>query len=565
MTTDVPVTAAATFCATLVDEWVRHGLVHAVISPGSRSTPMALALLGRPDVRGHVVLDERSAGFVALGIARATGGPVPVLTTSGSATANLYPAVVEADQDLVPLVLCTADRPPELHDVGAPQTIDQQHLYGTRVRRFVDAGVPDDTDPDTWRSLAQLVWTAARGRPAGAGSRPGPVQCNLPFRDPLVGRPGPLPRVQRDLPDVDDPPTSGADEVAGRDGGARVLVVCGPVPGAEEVAAVARARGWPVLLDPRVAMPEPAGIARADALLRIGAFAERARPEVVLRFGPLPASKVVVQWLDGLDAHQIGLDPWGRRFDPGGSLDQLLVADAPTSLDRLVADGPAPRGWLELWEAADSAADAVLDAHLSDGLTEPAVARTVTGALRAREGHLVVSSSMPVRDVEWYGVRGGRVHSNRGANGIDGVVSTTVGAAIGSGVPTAGLLGDLAFLHDTNGLLALKEHRALDARLVVVDNDGGGIFHFLPQREQLPPSDFERLYGTPHGLDLVAVAEAHGVPARRITDRAELDAALAEGGGPHVLVVPSDREANQAEHTRIQALIATAVEATLPT
>lgn len=565
MTSDVPVTAAATFCATLVDEWVRQGMAHAVISPGSRSTPMALALLARDDVDSHVVIDERSAAFVALGLARSTAAPVPVLTTSGSATANLYPAVVEAHQDLVPLLLCTADRPPELHGVGAPQTIDQQHLYGERVRRFVDAGVPDDTDPETWRSLAQLVWNEAVGQPGGEGASPGPVQCNLPFRDPLVGRPGPLPRPGRELPRGTDRHATGADQAVGRDGGSRVLVVCGPVPGAAEVVAAGHQRGWPVVLDPRVATSGVAVIARSDALLRVARFAERARPEVVLRFGPLPASKVLGQWLDGLDAHQIAIDPWGRRFDSGGSLDQLLTTPAATSLDRLAADAPPPQGWLDLWSRANAAVESVLDGELAVDLCEPAVARTVTATAIRRDGEVVVSSSMPIRDVEWYGVPGARVHSNRGANGIDGVVSTTVGVALGSGRPTFGLLGDLAFLHDTNGLLALKDHPGLDCTLVVVDNDGGGIFHFLPQHELLAPADFERLYGTPHGLDLEAVARAHGVSARRVTDRADLDAALREeGSGPRVLVVPSDRDANQAEHTRLQALIAGAVEATLP-
>jgi 2-succinyl-5-enolpyruvyl-6-hydroxy-3-cyclohexene-1-carboxylate synthase len=295
----------------------------------------------------------------------------------------------------------------------------------------------------------------------------------------------------------------------------------------------------------------------------VPAFADRARPEVVLRFGPLPASKVVGQWLDGLDARQVGIDPWGRRFDPGGSLDQLLATPPATSLDRLVADAPAPTGWLELWTRADDAVEAVLEAELAAGLGEPAVARAATDAAVDVSGALVVSSSMPIRDVEWYGRRGARVHSNRGANGIDGVVSTTVGVAVGGGAPTIGLLGDLAFLHDTNGLLALKDHPGLDCTLLVVDNDGGGIFHFLPQHDQLPPVDFERLYGTPHGLDLVAVATAHGVPAGRVTDRATLDAALRAGGGPRVVVVASDREANQVEHTRLQSLAADAVAAAL--
>lgn len=592
----IPVTAAATFCATLVDEWVARGMRHAVISPGSRSTPMAMALTaqgGRPrDV--HLVLDERSAGFLALGLARGSGAPVAVLTTSGTATANLYPAVVEAHQDAVPLVLCTADRPPELHGVGAPQTIDQQHLYGSSVRAFIDAGVPEESDPATWRSLAEEVWV----RMIGAGEDPpGPVHLNLPFREPLVGRAGDLPwpgsrdvRRRRSSPLPD-----GLDRLVG----ARALVVLGPpspVLDRGQLHDEADKIGWPVVVDPRCGTPPGpeeqvdrpdgsvsrfntwrrrypigAGVHRADLLLRSPVFAERARPDVVLRIGALPASKVLGTWLDGLDAHQIGIDRWGRQFDPGHSLDEVWARDIELLLGNSLL-APAPDGWLELWSTAEVAAEEVLALELGGGpLTEPVIARLVTEVARDQQAELVVSSSMPIRDVEWFGVPDGpAIHANRGANGIDGVTSTAAGVALGSGVVLDGghrafaLLGDLAFLHDTNGLLILNSEQP-DLTLVVVDNGGGGIFHFLPPREALDAERFEYLYGTPQNLDLVAVAEAHGVLAQRCDDREAFEAALrATTKGPRVLVVTTDRDANVIEHRRLQDLVVAAVDATLP-
>jgi 2-succinyl-5-enolpyruvyl-6-hydroxy-3-cyclohexene-1-carboxylate synthase len=560
-----PITAAATFCATLVDEWRALGLRHAVICPGSRSTPMALALVEADGIEVDVCLDERSAAFVALGIARSTGRPVPVLTTSGTATVNLHPAVVEAHQDAVPLLACTADRPPELHGVGAPQTIDQRDLFGFAVRRFMDASVPEETDPTAWRNLAREAWNAATGRPGNHADAPGPVQLNLPFREPLVGRAGELPPRERNplrgRVRTDDPERW--SEIVGRVTDARVVVVSGP-PVHDEVvlASYLTDLGWPVLLDPRVPLPASAGIARFDSLLRHDEFAYAAQPDVVLRLGALPSSKVLTSWLDSIDAYQVGIDPWGRRFDPGGSLDTLVCALPERVLGALWSGvgRSGPEDWRQLWQAADTAAEHELTRELlGNGVSEPAVARTVTEVAVERDLEVVVSSSMPVRDVEWFGVRGKRVHANRGANGIDGVVSTTVGVALGRRRPTVGLLGDLAFLHDTNGLLLLGAHPDLDCALVVVDNDGGGIFHFLPQREVLGPERFEQLFGTPQRLDLVAVAHAHGVRAERTETLAALRDQLVNGWGPRVLVVPTDREANVGDHDRLNAAVAGAI------
>jgi 2-succinyl-5-enolpyruvyl-6-hydroxy-3-cyclohexene-1-carboxylate synthase len=569
MTADVPVTAADTFCATVIDEWRVQGLRHAIVCPGSRSTPMALALLTADDIQTDVCLDERSAAYVALGIARSTGRPVPVLTTSGTATVNLHPAVVEAHHDAVPLIACTADRPPELHGVGAPQTIDQRDLFGFAVRRFIDASVPEETDPAAWRALAREAWLAAVGRPGrNHADAPGPVHLNLPFREPLVGRAGDLPPRERNplrtRPRLDQPERW--SDLVNRVRDARVLVVAGP-PVHDEVvlASYLDQLGWPVLLDPRVPLPAAAGVSRFDSLLRVSAFADAVEPDVVIRLGGMPASKALGTWLDSLDAFQVGIDAWGRRFDPGGSLDALVCALPERVLGSLwnAVGAAGPADYRAAWADAEILADkALAEALADDRLIEPAVSRVVTEAAVQRELELVVASSMPIRDVEWFGVRGKRIHANRGANGIDGVVSTTVGVALGRHRPTVGLLGDLAFLHDTNGLLLLGAHPDLDCTLVVVDNDGGGIFHFLPQRSVLPEPGFEELFGTPHRLDLVAVALAHGVRAERVERIDDLRRVLSESWGPRVVVVPTDRTANVTEHERLNRAVAAAVDLT---
>jgi 2-succinyl-5-enolpyruvyl-6-hydroxy-3-cyclohexene-1-carboxylate synthase len=491
-----------------------------------------------------------------------------VVTTSGTATVELHPAVVEAHQARVPMICCTADRPPQLHHVGAPQTVDQTRLYGPAVRWFVDPGVPDDAAAPWWRSLAARAVAEAVGPPAG------PVQVNLPFRDPLVGRPGELPPGRADggpwhrrTAGAAVPAPAVIDEVVGRLDGRRGVVVAGW--GIDDPAAVHRlaaALGWPVLAEPRSGcrVPAPATVAHADAVLRTPNAAARLRPEVVLQLGAPPASKVVGQWLAASGATHLVVDPDGAWLDPDRRAD-LAVASPPGALCDALAHRVAvvDPSWVAAWAAAEGAAARALAEVLDgrDAPTEPGAARDVVAGL-PEGAALVVSSSMPVRDVEWYAAprHGVRVLANRGANGIDGVVSTAVGVAL-TGAPTVLLVGDVALLHDTNGLLGLAR-RDVDLVVVVVDNDGGGIFSFLPQAALLDDAEFEQLFGTPHGVDLVELARVHGLDATVASRGHEVGPAVAAGlaaGGPHVVVVRTDRHQNVAVHDELHAAVAGAV------
>jgi 2-succinyl-5-enolpyruvyl-6-hydroxy-3-cyclohexene-1-carboxylate synthase len=569
----LPADAQATFAATLVDEWVRDGLTDVVVCPGSRSTPLALALADHAGVRLHVHHDERSGAFLALGLGLASGRPAVVLTTSGTAAAELHPAVVEADLAAVPLLVCTADRPPELRDVGAPQAIDQVHLFGRSVRWFGDPGVPDAGAADRWRAFA------ARAYATTLGARPGPVHLNLPFREPLVGTAGPLPAARASGPwtSIVQARSSGpAPEVAHAVAdlaGRRGVIVAGACEVSGEVVhATAHALGWPVLADPRSPAWQEASalVAHLDAVLRSARAADVLRPEVVVRLGPPAASRPVNEWLAGSGAVEVvaGTPGWS---DPSATASVVVEGDASVVLAALAEAAPAapPAGWLDRWQAASAAAVQALDRALAgeQGPSEPGVARDVVRALPARST-LVVSSSMPIRDVERYARPGGgaRILANRGANGIDGVVSTAVGVAAATGGPTALLIGDVAFLHDSNGLLGASS-RDIDLVCVVVDNDGGGIFSFLPQARMLAPARFETLFGTPHGLDLVALASAYGIDARRLgppgDDVAASVAAASAKGGVRVLVVATDRQANTEAHRRIDDAVAAAVDAAL--
>ena len=570
----VPVTAAATFCATLADEWVRAGVTEVVVAPGSRSTPLALALAADGRMRVSVAHDERVAGFMALGCGLATGRPAVVVCTSGTAAAHLHAAVIEADLSSVPMIVCTADRPPELWDVGAAQTVDQTHLYGRSVRFFSEPGVPDAAFAATWRSLAaRLVLEAS-----GASGRPGPVHANLAFRDPLAGlpdepppgRPGGAPwhgsPAPASVPDAGVDAAAVLDVIGDR---TRGVIVAGH--GASDPAAVlalGEAWGWPVIADPRSGCRRPGSpvVAFADAVLRAPTVAPALAPEVVLRFGEPPASKVLAQWLAGSGAPLVVARGRARWSDPerraAAMVDGRGLAAALAGVGR-----PRPDGWLRSWLRCDAVAAAVIDRVLGAGpeLTEPAVARAVTDAV-PDGGGLVVSSSMPVRDVEWFGaVRPGiEVHSNRGANGIDGVVATAIGVALASRRPTCCLIGDVALLHDSSALAALAR-RSVDLAVVVVDNDGGGIFSFLPQATSVDVGRFEELFGTPHGTDLVALARAHGLSADTLASADAIRAFVAGGGGPRVGVVRTGtRSDNVAGHRRLNDAVVAALAGMSP-
>lgn len=507
---------------------------------------MALAAIADGRLNVEVVLDERVAAFTALG-AGLDGTPAVLICTSGTAAANFFPAVVEAGLSAVPMIVCTADRPPELRGVGAPQTIDQLELYGTSVRWFVDAPVPDDADPSTWRTLARTALLHAAT---------GPVHLNLPFREPLVGQPDALPGSAephvvnvRVAPPVELPPSVLL---------ARGIVLAGGASGvaAQGVSDLARALGWPLLADPLSGLrSDPRAIAYSDAMLRHEGFARDHRPEVVIRVGRPPASKVVNQWIAASGAPVVQVGGPGH-IDPDHN---VVVTCSIDDLDRAMEAGwrgALGSRWSDTWErswfeAERIASSAIIGALIGGPLTEPGVAYTVAEHL-PRDGRLVVSSSMPVRDLEWFGGRRATAHSNRGANGIDGVMSTARGMA-GNGKPVVVLIGDLAFCHDANALWGVVG-AGHDLRVVVVDNDGGGIFSFLPQATTLDRPDFEQLFGTPHGADVLALAAAYGVRGTMVGDRDSLRLALAEPG-PHVIRVVSDRRRNVEVHRVLHQLV----------
>ena len=548
-----PPDVQATFCATLVDQWLRLGVRHAVVAPGSRSTPMALALAARSEMAVHVVHDERVAGFTALGLGLASktgaeAAPALLLCTSGTAAANFYPAVVEAGLSEVPMIVLTADRPAELRGVGAPQTIDQIDLYGAHVRWFHDPGVPDADDSGEWRRLASTTWTR---------SMQGPVQLNLPFREPLVGTavdlPAPIDSVPVPVePPVTDPVPDGFDSERG-------VILVGGRHGVDvgQILELHERTAWPIIADPISGLRHRSTVTTIDALLRDEGFAERHQPATVVRIGRPSTSKVLAQWTarPGVTLVQVG---GPGRIDPDHNV------AAVCSLDDILMSGPVGAtgsNWHATWTRAEELADRTFADLLTRpaDLSEPAVARTVAEHLPP-DALLTVSSSMPVRDLEWYGGPSARAHSNRGANGIDGVVSTALGRQLGQaadGPPGFVFIGDLAFVHDANALVALGR-RDVDLRIVVVDNDGGGIFSFLPQATMLDVDRFEQLFGTPLGTDVLALAAAHGLATATATTRDELIAQL-ERPGPWVCRVPSDRAANVAAHRMLHSAVAEAI------
>ena len=554
---------ATAFARVLVDELVRGGVTDAVLAPGSRSAPVALALAdaerdGRLTL--HVRIDERTAAFLALGLAKASGRPVPVLTTSGTATAHLHAAVLEADAAGVPLLALTADRPPELRDTGANQTIAQPGLYGGAVRAAVDVGVPETGREQAqnryWRSLVAKALLTARG---GLSGDPGPVHLNLPFREPLLpedadvrttgpwsGRPDGAPWTDGS---VSAPPRP-ADT-----GPARTLVVVGDAPPAlgRAAAELAGVQGWPVVAEP--SSGAWAGSVRGGALLLgVPGWLADHRPDRVLVVGRPTLSRPVSALL---------ADPAVRVETVSAAPNWPDAGRSTTWVGGLPAAGvPADAAWRAAWCTAagrlGTAVDGVLDAL--PGLTAGLLARDLVAAL-PDGALLVLGSSTPVRDVDRLAVprAGLTVLANRGVAGIDGTVSTAVGAARVHGGRAFALLGDLTFLHDLQGLLVGEGEPRPDLTLVVPDNDGGGIFAQLEPGQPRYEAGYRRVFGTPHGRDLVAVAEAMGWPADRVSSSAGLRDAV-QAGGPRVVVVGTDQRAEAELSVRLRSAAAEALE-----
>jgi len=508
-----------------VDELARCGIRHAVTCPGSRNAPLVLTLAAQPEIEAVSVVDERSAGFVALGLAKASRHPVAITVTSGTAGANLLPAVVEAWEAHVPLIVLTADRPPELRDVGAGQAIDQIKLYGAFAKWFTEVGnhEPGRATAVHYRSLACRAWATA------LGGRPGPVHLNFPLREPLApvreegliadewaGRPGERPWVEVWAPSAreQDVAAALAEELGDSPRG---VVVCGGTAErvAEPAARLAAATGWPLLADATSGVrcgghDRSHVIAHYDVLLRHEGWAAAQRPQVAIRFGATPTSKPLRAWL--ARTRQVVLDPHGGWDEPTRMAPTVVQAPAAAVCEALagrMAGGARDERWLGSWRAAD----ALVPAALAE-MPDPFEPKAIAALADAEPGTLVwVSSSMPIRDVESYFPSVAtdlRFLANRGANGIDGVTSSALGAAIATGAPTIVVTGELALLHDLGGLAAARRAGA-QLGVLCLNNGGGGIFDFLPVAEHAEAELYEEHIATPAAVDLRAAAALGGL------------------------------------------------------
>lgn len=590
----------------IIGELVESGVLEVIVCPGSRSTPLALAARAHPALRVRVLLDERAAGFFALGLARASRTPVAVVVTSGTAVANLLPAVVEASLARVPLVLLTADRPPELRGRGAPQTIDQVGIFGSHVLWASDLPLLDGS-LETGRHVRSLIGRAvamARGGPAG------PVHLNIGFREPLVpsaalgrletdgddggggGDAGPFVSVLAGGPVLS--PTELAELTARLRSTERGLIVAGPqddpaLPGA--LARLAFSTGWPIIADPLSGVrcgphDRTMVVSHGDHLARPGPWRDAHLPDLVLRFGATTTSKPILALLEQVRLTQIVVDgdrAWSEpaiipttfvQADATGTA--LALAEALGPRDALQRDGRARTvsSWAAEWCEADRAADRALGDWLAqvEARNEPfeGMPFSVLGDLLPDGAMLWAGNSMPVRDMDdWLSGsdRAIRPLSNRGANGIDGVVSTALGAAAADLGPVVLVVGDLSFLHDLNALVAARLH-GLSATIVLIDNDGGGIFSFLSQATTVAPEvglpeHYEELFGTPHGIDVGPIVTALG-GAYRSLGVAEMRTSLADSigrPGVRVLHFQTTRSRNVELHREAAAAVAAAIAA----
>jgi len=568
----------------VAEELSRAGVGAVCVCPGSRSTPLTVAVDAHDDLTVYSHLDERSAAFFALGRGKRTGEPTAVVTTSGTATANLHPAVMEANQARVPLLVLTADRPPELRDSGANQTVDQQKLYGDAVRHYRDLPEPEADD----RKLRSLRTAVCRAVGEATGANPGPVHLNAPFRKPLEPTevPGDVPgtfaddyplaasgRDDRPFVSVDRAPAtpreSTLDALAGAAADAdRGLLVAGPEDGglsADAASALADATGFPLFADPLSDLRFGPHVADApvvggyDGLLAAGASLFDPDPDFVLRFGASPTSKPLRKSLAASGARQVVVDPAGEWREAEFTAADLVVADPDETARGLAARVDSGRdAWTD--RVLDREADywQTVGAFEPDGLLEGEVSRVVA-ADAPDPATVFVSNSMPVRDFDRFTEPRSAdltVLGNRGASGIDGVVSSALGAGSATDDPLVVLTGDLAYYHDSNGLLAL-ERCGVDATVVLVNNDGGGIFHMLPIESFDPP--FTGQFKTPHGLDFAPTGDTYDLEFARVESIDGFRAAYRESvgsAGTQVVEVQTDAAASHRERDRLQSVVA---------
>ncbi|HLI07615.1 MAG TPA: 2-succinyl-5-enolpyruvyl-6-hydroxy-3-cyclohexene-1-carboxylic-acid synthase [Ktedonobacteraceae bacterium] len=597
-----PVNPLYAYTGAFVDELERAGVRNVVICPGSRSTPLAMAFAAQHAIQVWMHVDERSAAYFGLGMAKQLRLPVALLCSSGTAAANFLPALVEAKLSHVPLLVLTADRPHELRDNGAPQSIDQNRLYGTHVKWFVEVTLPEATDAALRyiRTLASRAVALTQAIPAG------PVHLNFPFREPLTPEPipaHPLPAIeQRDAiawhgrpdhaPYVDvrnaqrGAPTATTiadllDTVRARQRG---LIIAGPDDSPAlrgPLVRLAQHLGYPILADPlsqlRCSMDEQGMVLSSyDAFLRCGSFVESARPELVLRFGAMPTSKPVLLYLKHYaSCPQVVIDSYEGWEEPTQLASALIHSDPVALCEELLnaleqsdenrkMPSPNTSVWAALWQSADRVTRQSMQAAILDfpALFEGRVFIELTSLL-PDGATLYVGNSMPVRDLDtFFGCtrQSIRILGNRGANGIDGVVSSALGASASWEKPVVLVLGDLSFFHDLNGLLAARLH-SLNLTIILINNDGGGIFSFLPQAAY--PEHFERLFGTPTGLDFRFAVQMYGGQYQKVADWGQFRKGVQRGiatGGLHVVEVPTGRTSNVSMHRQLWQVVERALK-----
>ncbi len=573
--------ALTAYAASFVDELAQNEVKHVVVSPGSRSTPLALLLVEHPDIEIHINVDERSAAFFALGLAKALKEPVGLLCTSGTAAANYYPAVIEAFHSRVPLIVLTADRPHELRDVGAPQAIDQIHLYGRHVKWFVEMALPESTD-----GMMRYARTVGARAVATAAAEPaGPVHLNFPLREPLI-------------PDLDQAKEYRQNKRTPSvliDSGERSLsasqieavattlskakqgiIVCGELPHPEMkevIVALAKKLAFPVLADPlsqlRSGSHDKAVIIDAyDTFLRDETAKAAFRPEVILRFGSMPVSKPLLLFMKKQkQAITLVVDGGAGWREPAGLATNMIYSEEKDFCLRIaesITSSPDDE-WLRLWQTVNGATKDALasvrdEAELSEGKLFALLAD-----MMPLDSTLFVGNSMPIRDLDTFFLNNGKgiqTIANRGANGIDGVVSTALGVSTVS-KNTVLAIGDLSFFHDMNGLLAAKLQKQ-NITILLVNNDGGGIFSFLPQANER--EHFETLFGTPHGLDFSHTAQLYGGKYNKVQNWDEFEKVFTESfeiQGLKIIEVPTERESNLQKHRNLWSFVSQEIKMVL--
>ncbi|EBF5169769.1 2-succinyl-5-enolpyruvyl-6-hydroxy-3-cyclohexene-1-carboxylic-acid synthase [Listeria monocytogenes] len=568
------------YLAAFIEELVQAGVKEAIISPGSRSTPLALMMAEHPILKIYVDVDERSAGFFALGLAKASKRPVVLLCTSGTAAANYFPAVVEANLSQIPLIVLTADRPHELRNVGAPQAMDQLHLYGSHVKDFTDMALPENSE----EMLRYAKWHGSRAVDIAMKTPRGPVHLNFPLREPLVPilEPSPFTATGRKHHHVhiyythevlDD---SSIQKMVTECTGKKGVFVVGSIDKKEleqPMVDLAKKLGWPILADPLSGLRsygalDEVVIDQYDAFLKEAEILDNLTPEVVIRFGSMPVSKPLKNWLESLsDIRFYVVDPGAAWKDPIKAVTDMIHCDERFLLDIMLQNMPDDAkdvAWLSRWTSYNKIAREIVLAEMANTTTleEGKIVAELRRLLPDKAG-LFIGNSMPIRDVDTYFSQIDKkikMLANRGANGIDGVVSSALGASVVF-QPMFLLIGDLSFYHDMNGLLMAKKYK-MNLTIVIVNNDGGGIFSFLPQANE--PKYFESLFGTSTELDFRFAAAFYDADYHEAKSVDELEEAIDKASyhkGLDIIEVKTNRHENKANHQVLWAKIAAALKA----